>query len=423
MGSCPLPTPRPTPARRTRSPRCAPGDEVDGVFACTRKDRLIARAGHAVPRARAARPHRRDPGARVPRRRRARRALRARRPRARRAAASSASATSCRSRCARSRAPTASADPAAFLPVAYRDLDELDGFLEHLARRGPRPGATRACSTRCSATTSCAPHWRRAPCTRGGHHAYLGGLLEHTVAVGDARARDVRAAPAPGPGPAAHRRARARPRQDARVHLRRRDRADRRGPAARPRRARAADARRARAARRPRRRAPPRARPLRADPPRRRRRARPALRLARGARAVPPQRARRRASRARSSTGSCWMRRRVGCGDAAERSASVVVRRARTRRRSLGRRAVREAPARRAVPGCEAAAPRIGARPARDAGGRRSAAEVPCDGRQRSAPPCGHRVARLRSSRAASLRAAGRRRGQRLDRAQQRRRA
>jgi 3'-5' exoribonuclease len=25
--------------------------------------------------------------------------------------------------------------------------------------------------------------WRRAPCTRGGHHAYLGGLLEHTVAV------------------------------------------------------------------------------------------------------------------------------------------------------------------------------------------------------------------------------------------------
>ncbi len=25
--------------------------------------------------------------------------------------------------------------------------------------------------------------WRRAPCTRAGHHAYLGGLLEHTVAV------------------------------------------------------------------------------------------------------------------------------------------------------------------------------------------------------------------------------------------------
>ena len=26
--------------------------------------------------------------------------------------------------------------------------------------------------------------WRRAPCSRAGHHAYLGGLLEHTVAVG-----------------------------------------------------------------------------------------------------------------------------------------------------------------------------------------------------------------------------------------------
>src|ERR671913_54020 len=25
------------------------------------------------------------------------------------------------------------ADPATFLPVAYRDVDELDGFLEHLA--------------------------------------------------------------------------------------------------------------------------------------------------------------------------------------------------------------------------------------------------------------------------------------------------
>ena len=28
-----------------------------------------------------------------------------------------------------------------------------------------------------------AADFRRAPCTRAGHHAYLGGLLEHTVAV------------------------------------------------------------------------------------------------------------------------------------------------------------------------------------------------------------------------------------------------
>ena len=29
-----------------------------------------------------------------------------------------------------------------------------------------------------------AAEFRRAPCTRAGHHAYLGGLIEHTVAVG-----------------------------------------------------------------------------------------------------------------------------------------------------------------------------------------------------------------------------------------------
>ena len=49
-------------------------------------------------------------------------------------------------------------------------------------RRSTTP-ATGRCSTRCSATPSCAPPFRRTPCTRNGHHAYLGGLLEHTVAV------------------------------------------------------------------------------------------------------------------------------------------------------------------------------------------------------------------------------------------------
>src|SRR4029079_1829143 len=32
------------------------------------------------------------------------------------------------------------ADPSSFLPVAYRDLNELDGFLEHLAREVHDPG-------------------------------------------------------------------------------------------------------------------------------------------------------------------------------------------------------------------------------------------------------------------------------------------
>jgi 3'-5' exoribonuclease len=75
------------------------------------------------------------------------------------------------------------ADPTEFLPVAYRDLDELDGFLEHLAREVHDPGYG-AVLERLLSDATLRAEWRRAPCTRGGHHAYLGGLLEHTVAVG-----------------------------------------------------------------------------------------------------------------------------------------------------------------------------------------------------------------------------------------------
>src|SRR5918912_1318270 len=75
------------------------------------------------------------------------------------------------------------ADPAAFLPVAYRDLDELDGFLEHLAREVHDRGYA-GLLDRLLDDSELRAAWRRAPCTRGGHHAYLGGLLEHTVAVG-----------------------------------------------------------------------------------------------------------------------------------------------------------------------------------------------------------------------------------------------
>ena len=75
------------------------------------------------------------------------------------------------------------ADPAAFLPVAYRDVDELDGFLEHLAGEVHDPEYA-ALLGALLADDALRAEWRRAPCTRGGHHAYLGGLLEHTVAVG-----------------------------------------------------------------------------------------------------------------------------------------------------------------------------------------------------------------------------------------------
>jgi 3'-5' exoribonuclease len=73
-------------------------------------------------------------------------------------------------------------DPGAFLPVAYRDLDELDGFLEHLAGEVHDRGYAALLSSLLE-DASLRREWRRAPCTRGGHHAYLGGLLEHTVAV------------------------------------------------------------------------------------------------------------------------------------------------------------------------------------------------------------------------------------------------
>jgi len=81
------------------------------------------------------------------------------------------------------RADAGAADPASFLPVAYRDLDELDGFLEHLAGEVHDPGY-RALLQRLLRDAALRADWRRAPCSRGGHHAYLGGLLEHTVAVG-----------------------------------------------------------------------------------------------------------------------------------------------------------------------------------------------------------------------------------------------
>ncbi len=69
-----------------------------------------------------------------------------------------------------------------FLPVAYRDLDELDGFLDHLAAEVYDPGY-RALLDSLLADGELRAAFRRAPCTRNGHHAYLGGLLEHTVAV------------------------------------------------------------------------------------------------------------------------------------------------------------------------------------------------------------------------------------------------
>jgi len=74
-------------------------------------------------------------------------------------------------------------EPGEFLPTAYRSVEELEGFLEHLTREVYDPSLRGVVET-VLGSEPVGGEFRRAPCTRGGHHAYLGGLLEHTVAVG-----------------------------------------------------------------------------------------------------------------------------------------------------------------------------------------------------------------------------------------------
>jgi 3'-5' exoribonuclease len=155
------------------------GGEVDGVYACTRKDRLTARNGSPYLAVEL-----RDRTGAIP-------------GRAFRDADFLASQfergdlVSVAGRVERFRdelqvelraIKTAEADPSEFLPVAYRDMEELDGFLEHLAREVYDPDYARLLGAFLGDDAFRAD-LRRAPCTRAGHHAYLGGLLEHTVAV------------------------------------------------------------------------------------------------------------------------------------------------------------------------------------------------------------------------------------------------
>ena len=72
--------------------------------------------------------------------------------------------------------------PEEFLPVAYRSAEDMNGFLEHLARE-IADAPLLAVVDRVIFSGPLAEDVRRAPCTRAGHHAYLGGLLEHTVSV------------------------------------------------------------------------------------------------------------------------------------------------------------------------------------------------------------------------------------------------
>jgi 3'-5' exoribonuclease len=171
-----------TAEERVPIARLRAGSPIEGIFACTRKDRMTARTGAAYLAIEL-----RDRSGAIPARafrdadylagqfergdlvlvsgrvERFRDQL-------------SAELTSI------ARADATDADPAEFLPAAYRDLDELDGFLEHLGREVYDP-ALRALVASFLGDDAFRAELRRAPCTRAGHHAYLGGLLEHTVAV------------------------------------------------------------------------------------------------------------------------------------------------------------------------------------------------------------------------------------------------
>ncbi|WP_217914577.1 OB-fold nucleic acid binding domain-containing protein [Miltoncostaea marina] len=68
------------------------------------------------------------------------------------------------------------------LPRSHRDPDELWGFVLHLADEVGDPGL-RATLEALTGDAALARDWRTMPCTRSGHHAYIGGLVEHTVGV------------------------------------------------------------------------------------------------------------------------------------------------------------------------------------------------------------------------------------------------
>jgi 3'-5' exoribonuclease len=190
-------------------------EQVDGVFACTRKDRKVSRAGTPYLTVEL----RDNTGTIVARAFRDADLLAGRFERG--------ELVLVRGRVERfrdelqialetiARADGIEADPARFLPAAYRDLDELEGFLEHLAREVYDPGL-KGLLARLLGDRALRAEIRRAPCSlpalgsgsgsgsgsisgsdsgragsgrsgagRSGshHHAYLGGLLEHTVAV------------------------------------------------------------------------------------------------------------------------------------------------------------------------------------------------------------------------------------------------
>jgi 3'-5' exoribonuclease len=161
--------------------RLRPGSPIDGVFACTRKDRITARSGSTYLALEL-----RDRTGSIPAR-----AFRDADFLAGRFDRGDLVRVSGRVERFRDEIQAELRDiervaepfdPADFLPAAYRDIEELDGFLEHLARE-VHDVELAAVVQSFMGDEAFRSEFRRAPCTRAGHHSYLGGLLEHTVAV------------------------------------------------------------------------------------------------------------------------------------------------------------------------------------------------------------------------------------------------
>jgi len=157
-----------------------PGDEVDAVFACTRKDRLMTKTGSPYLALEL-----RDRSGSVAARAFRNADLLAGRFERGDLVRASGKVERFRDELVLEVSDVArveGADPTSFLPTAHRDLDELDGFFEHLARE-VYDHRYRALLGSLLADASLRAELRRAPATRAGHHAYVGGLLDHTVAV------------------------------------------------------------------------------------------------------------------------------------------------------------------------------------------------------------------------------------------------
>ena len=75
-------------------------------------------------------------------------------------------------------------DPRDFLPCTYRDVDELTGFL-HFHIESVYDSDYRALLDLIFGDEGFLARFAAAPAAKAFHHAYLGGLLEHTVSVAE----------------------------------------------------------------------------------------------------------------------------------------------------------------------------------------------------------------------------------------------